>query len=73
MTENTIPYTEWIEENMPELSDEIDIHLRSLMDEMAKEFTILLHGDDRGAIAYEAVAKWVCQSMIKTPKVGGID
>ena len=24
MTENTIPYTEWIEENMPELADEID-------------------------------------------------
>ena len=69
MTENTIAYTEWIEENMPELSEEIDEHLRWLMRDMKKEFSIHLHGDDRGAIAYEAISKWICQSMIKTPKV----
>ncbi len=64
-----IPYTEWIEENMPELADEIDIHLRSLMQDLKKDFSIFLYGDDRGAIAYEAIAKWACQSMIKPPKV----
>ena len=69
MTENTIPYTEWIEENMPELANEIDIYLRSLKQALKKDFSIFLYGDDRGVIAYEAIAKWVCQSMIKTPKV----
>ena len=65
----TIPYTEWIEDNMPELAEEIDIYIRSLKQDLKKDFSILLHGDDRGVIAYEAIAKWVCQSMIKTPKV----
>ena len=69
MTENTIPYTEWIEENMPELADEIDEHFRWLKNSLKKEFSIHLHGDDRGVIAYEAIAKLVCESMIKTPKV----
>ena len=63
------PYTEWIEENMPELANEIDIYLRSLKQALKKDFSIFLYGDDRGVIAYEAIAKWVCQSMIKTPKL----
>ena len=69
MTENTIPYTEWIDENMPELESSLNMIFRSLKHDLNTDFSIFLHGDDRGVIAYEAIAKWVCQSMIKTPKV----
>lgn len=69
MIKNMNPYTQWIEEHMPELAEEIDIHLRSLKQDLKKDFSILLHADDRGVIGYEAISKWICQSMIKTPKV----
>ena len=61
-----IYHTKSIEENNPDLAEEIDIHLRSLGQDLKKNFGISLLADDRGVIAYEAVAKWVVESILET-------
>ena len=59
----SIRNTLYLMDNHPEIDEEIAIHIRSLMQYMQKEFNLDLPGDDRGAKAYEAVAKWVVDAM----------
>ena len=63
-----IYHTQTIEENHPDLADEIDIHIRSLKQDLEKNFGINLLADDRGVIAYEAVCKWVVESILEVIK-----
>ena len=63
-----IYFTESIEKNNPNLADEIDIHLRSLKQDLKKNFGINLLADDRGVIAYEAICKWVGESILEEDK-----
>lgn len=42
---------------------EIEHYLGGLMKSIESHWGVHLHGDDRGAIAWEAVAKWVVESL----------
>ena len=42
---------------------EIEHYLGGLMESIESHWGVHLHGDDRGAIAWEAVAKWVVESL----------
>ena len=42
---------------------EIDYFLSGLMKSLDKHFDIEMVGDDRGALAYEAISKWIIQSI----------
>tara|TARA_R100000655_G_scaffold99618_1_gene143638 strand:+ start:540 stop:743 length:204 start_codon:yes stop_codon:yes gene_type:complete len=63
-----IYFTKSIEKNNPDLADEIDIHIRSLKQDLKKHFGIKLLADDRGVVAYEAVCKWVAESILEEVK-----
>lgn len=45
------------------LNNEIEHYLGGLMKSIESHWGVHLHGDDRGAIAWEAVAKWVVESL----------
>ena len=61
--EMSIRNTLYLMDDHPEIDEEIAIHIKSLMQDMKKLFDLDLPGDDRGSIAYEAVAKWVVDAM----------